>query len=282
MSKYRILIVENDFYIRLVLNTYFTEKGYNTFISTNGQCGLNLAQNEYPHIAIINDDLPDMSGKELIDQLLAQATTCVIHMLHIVGKSYRLDDRIYDLDLRPERMVDEITMPFDIEELKIRVENAIARIERSEQFTAHPITGLVFTYPEVAFDERFNRTTKQFLDSKASTILDIRIDIQKGKDSQINPLLTENFLRTFAYTLAEAIRDYGTPNDMLVHGENEHFAILTDDEHAPEILGYMREQKFGRHAYKFSTVMISNTGYQWTSREEMRVAIEAMHTEQLQ
>lgn len=278
-NKYRILIVENDFRIRQMLYAYFTDfidQGYSVFTATTGECALNLIFNEHPHILIINDDLPDIKGKVVVDQLLKNPVTCAMHMIHLMRKPYSRLDIIIDLDLRPESRIDELTIPFDIEELRIRVENAIHRIESSAQVTAHPVTGLGFSYPEVAFDERFNRKWSHAQNTQSSTIIDIRLHMPEVDDTQ--KWLSINS-RILGHSLAEAVREHGTSDDMLIHGENEHFAILTYDENTPAMLAYIREKNPDWRDYSISIVTISNSEYHWESRDAMRVAIEAMHTQ---
>ena len=70
--------------------------------------------------------LPDIDGYEVCRRLRTSTRTSHIPIIFLTQKDER-SDKLQGLELGAD---DYITKPFDIEELKLRVQNAIARAER--------------------------------------------------------------------------------------------------------------------------------------------------------
>ncbi len=64
-----ILIVEDDDYSRNAFRGLLQAWGYKVETADCGQRGLEIAQNNYPSVAFVDLNIPDMSGYELAAQL---------------------------------------------------------------------------------------------------------------------------------------------------------------------------------------------------------------------
>src|SRR5574337_1455905 len=136
MNKGRILVVEDDFDISNMLRIYFTGQGYDVQVAPRGGDALLLTRKSLPHLIVLDIMLPDMNGFDVCRELRTTTRTSHIPIIFLTQKDER-SDRIAGLELGAD---DYITKPFDIEELRLRVQGAMRRAER-ESLT-HPTTGL--------------------------------------------------------------------------------------------------------------------------------------------
>jgi DNA-binding response OmpR family regulator len=148
MKKGRILIVEDDFDISNLLRIFFDGEGYEVEVASRGLDVLTAARQMHPNLIILDILLPDMDGYAVCKELRMRPRTRHIPIIFLTRKDDR-HDRISGLELGAD---DYITKPFDIEELKLRVQNAIARAERDNLLD--PRTGLP---TGIAIEEELNR-----------------------------------------------------------------------------------------------------------------------------
>lgn len=286
MPKYRILIVENNSNVWSFLNLYFSNQGFQVFTTSSGRYALQFAINERPHVAIINNDLPDISGTEVVKQINSHFVTRGIHIIH-TGPERNTRNLIYSGELSRN---DWLTTPYYIDELRLRVQKAIERIERKTwSYPAHPITGLPFDSPEnIVY--LFKQETL-FSDAKLYTLLDIRIQNLEDKTlfeeySLSNESSYAILLQEFAKMLISIIENNGTPDDWLLHHEDNHFAILTFSTDGAYIHNLIEKQLtetegIGNKLH-LSIVIVDGSEIQEISEDEIRAKLEVLHSEQLQ
>lgn len=131
-----LLIVEDDLDIADMLNAYFHVQGYDVVTVNWGEDGLKHCQTTPPDLVILDIRLPDIDGFEVARQLKTNRKTKDIPIIFLTEKRQR-EDRIQGLSLNAE---DYVTKPFDIQELRLRVRNALMRHQRGALMNA--VTGL--------------------------------------------------------------------------------------------------------------------------------------------
>src|SRR5512144_584074 len=136
MGKSRLLIVEDDIDIGNMLKIYFSGMEFDVDVAVRGWDALERTKQVLPHLIVLDIMLPDIDGYEVCRTLRTTTRTSHIPVIFLTQKDER-SDRLQGLELGAD---DYITKPFDIEELKLRVQNAINRSER-ESLT-DPQTGL--------------------------------------------------------------------------------------------------------------------------------------------
>jgi DNA-binding response OmpR family regulator len=119
----RILIVEDDRDISSMLRLYFDSQGYKVLTVTDGNSTLEACLRQLPDIVMLNVGLPDIDGYEVCRRLRSNSRSSHIPILFLTQRD-EPGDIITALELGAE---DYILKPFDIEELKWRVFNLIAR-----------------------------------------------------------------------------------------------------------------------------------------------------------
>jgi len=136
-----ILIVEDDHHTAEMLAAYFEGQGFQVFWAAWGGAALRMAQEHVPDLVVLDIRLPDIDGHkidgyEVCRQLRTQRHTEHVPVIFLTERRERID-RLSGLELGA---VDYITKPFDIQELRLRVRNALKR-SRFETLV-DPITGL--------------------------------------------------------------------------------------------------------------------------------------------
>lgn len=113
-QNYKILIVDDDASIRKFLKLSLENSSYSVTIAENGKEALKIIQNDKPNIVILDLNLPDYSGKELL-QLIKKDFSIPVIMLTVEDSD---EQKVELLDLGAD---DYLTKPFSIQELLARI-----------------------------------------------------------------------------------------------------------------------------------------------------------------
>jgi len=132
----QILLVEDEPNTAEMLMAYFSSLGYQVSYTGWGRDALTLASRSLPDLVILDIHLPDIDGYEVCSQLRAQTRTENVPVIFLTERKERVD-RLTGLELGA---IDYITKPFDVQELRFRVRNALRRSGR--ETLLHRITGL--------------------------------------------------------------------------------------------------------------------------------------------
>jgi len=123
-NKIKILIVEDDVYMQLILNEFLGNK-YETAVCVNGMDALTSIQNgNIPDLIISDLNTSKLSGLELLDQLQASDFFKNIPVIIVSGEDSS-EKRILCLNSGAD---DYIVKPFNPAELEARVRVILRRI----------------------------------------------------------------------------------------------------------------------------------------------------------
>jgi len=116
----RILVVDDEPEITLVLRSGLTKHGYDVRVANEGEAALELFQAWTPDLVVTDLSMPNMNGLELCRRLRA------ISPLPIIVLSVKSDEaaKVEALDLGAD---DYVTKPFGMGELLARVRAALRR-----------------------------------------------------------------------------------------------------------------------------------------------------------
>ncbi|MDP4084231.1 MAG: response regulator [Bacillota bacterium] len=67
--KEKILIVDDQFGIRILLNEVFQKEGYNTFQAANGVQALDIVKKHDPDLVLLDMKIPGMDGIEILKRM---------------------------------------------------------------------------------------------------------------------------------------------------------------------------------------------------------------------
>ncbi len=222
MGKARLLIVEDDPDIANMLKIYFTSLDYDVEIAPRGRDALEKTRQGMPHLIILDIMLPDIDGYEVCRTLRMNTRTSHIPVIFLTQKDER-SDKLQGLELGAD---DYITKPFDIEELKLRVQGAIRRAER-ESLT-DPRSGLPAGR---LIEDQLRRIIRE----KGWALLDIRINHFEAFRDVYGFVAGDDVLRFTAMLLSEVVDELGTPDDFIGHPGGDNFIIITSEIAAPSI-----------------------------------------------
>jgi len=87
MKKQRIVIIEDDEVMSLVMREELSKAGFDVNISTTGKDGLQKAQTKKPDLVLLDLMLPDISGYEVLKTLKKSEATKKIPVVIITSLS---------------------------------------------------------------------------------------------------------------------------------------------------------------------------------------------------
>ena len=118
MNK-KILIVDDQNGIRVLLMEVFSNEGYKTFEASNGQIALAIIRREPPDLVLLDMKIPGMDGLDILKHIKDIHSSTIVIMMTAYG----------ELDMIKEATdlgaVMHFTKPFDIDELRFAVNSQL-------------------------------------------------------------------------------------------------------------------------------------------------------------
>lgn len=226
-AKQRILIVEDDLDVAEMLNAYFRVQGYEVQTVNWGEDGVRACLSFHPDLVILDIRLPDIDGFEVARRLREDRRTRNVPIIFLTEKRERTD-RIQGLSLGAD---DYITKPFDVQELRLRVRNALRRM--SQGSLNNPVSGL----PEGALvDERL----KEVINNPSWSVLLISLENLNLFREAYGFVAADDVLRAVSLMLTNALREVGTTDDFLGHLSPTDFIIVTPAARAETLKSLIR------------------------------------------
>jgi two-component system alkaline phosphatase synthesis response regulator PhoP len=149
----KILVIEDERSIQMVIRTYLESSGYTVISADNGKDGLELCLLHEPDLVILDLNLPEMDGLEVAARIRLESE---VYILMLTARAEE-DDRIAGLRIGAD---DYLTKPFSPREMVARVE-AILRRNRQDTRTQNR---LVFKHVELDTDRHEVMAAGQLLD----------------------------------------------------------------------------------------------------------------------
>lgn len=247
MGKARLLITEDDVDISNMLKIYFSSLGYEVDTALRGMDALEKTRHAIPHLIILDIMLPDIDGYEVCRRLRTNTRTSHIPVIFLTQRDER-SDRLQGLELGAD---DYITKPFDIEELKLRVQGAIRRSER-ESLT-DPRSGLPAGR---LIEEQLRRIIRE----TGWAYLDIRLTNFEPFNDVYGFVAGDDVIRFAGMLINETLDQLGSPNDFIGHAGGVHFVIVTNENAAPSIIQALKT-RFAEEVMSQYNFMDRQQGY---------------------
>lgn len=121
MSRYRILLVEDEESLASMVKLNLEMEGYHVVLATDGHAALDKFRNQAFDLAILDVMLPEMDGFAVCQTVRIEGNKTPILFLSAKGTG---KDKIEGLKLGGD---DYLAKPFDLEELLLRVSKLIIR-----------------------------------------------------------------------------------------------------------------------------------------------------------
>jgi DNA-binding response OmpR family regulator len=212
-AKSKILIIEDDLDVAEMLNAYFRVQGYEVFTVNWGEDGVRSCLTIQPDLVILDIRLPDIDGYEVARRMRGDRRTAEVPIIFLTEKRDR-SDRLQGLELGAD---DYITKPFDVQELRLRVRNALKRV--SQGSLTNPVTGL----PEGALvDEKLSET----LGKDGYGALFVAIDNMSAFRESYGFVASDDVLRAISLMVVNTMREVSRPEDFLGHMSGTDFLLV--------------------------------------------------------
>jgi PleD family two-component response regulator len=247
MGKARLLIVEDDLDIANMLRIYFTSLQYEVDLAGRGSEALEKTRQSMPNLIVLDIMLPDIDGFEVCRILRTTTRTSHVPIIFLTQKDER-SDKLQGLELGAD---DYITKPFDIEELKLRVQRAIARAE--QQSLTDPRSGLPAGR---LIEEQLRRIIRQ----QGWALMDIRINHFEPFKEVYGFVAADDVLRFTAMLMGEVVDELGDPSDFIGHAGGDNFVIICSEARAAAIRQRLKE-RFASEVLSHYNFMDREQGY---------------------
>jgi len=253
MSKTRLLIVEDDYDISNMLRLFFSGLQFDVDIAPRGSAALEKTRQNLPHLIILDIMLPDIDGFEVCRILRTHTRTSHVPIIFLTQKDERRD-KLQGLELGAD---DYITKPFDIEELKLRVQRAITRAE--QQSLTDPRSGLPAGR---LIEDQLRRIIRE----QGWALIDTRINHFEAFKDKYGFVASDDVLRFTAILVNEVVNQVGTLNDFIGHAGGDNFIVITTQVAADHIRQLLKK-RFSEEVQTHYNFLDRQQGYITTTGE---------------
>jgi DNA-binding response OmpR family regulator len=223
MSKpYRILIVEDDPGTAEMLRDYFGAQGYEVMSVAWGNEAIEVCQETVPDLIIEDIRLPDIDGYQVVHELRRNTRTSNVPIIFLTERQAR-DDKIAGLRLGA---VAYLSKPFDLEELDLRVRNALRRASYTSLVS--PITGLPVRH---VTEERL----RQVADQDDWAIIYVSVRNVETFSETYGFVAGDDILRAVGLIIGHVVDEIGTLDDQVGHIDEAGFVLITQQSRVDEI-----------------------------------------------
>jgi diguanylate cyclase (GGDEF)-like protein len=247
MGKPRLLVVEDDIDIGNMLKIYFSGMDYEVDVATRGSDALEKTKQVLPHLIVLDIMLPDVDGYEVCRRLRTSTRTSHIPVIFLTQKDER-SDKLQGLELGAD---DYITKPFDIEELKLRVQGAIRRAER-ESLT-DPRSGL-------PAGRLIEEQLRHIIRENNWAMVDIRINHFDAFRDVYGFVAGDDVLRFSAMLIGEVVDENGSSADFIGHAGGDNFIIIST-ENAANLIKQRLKERFAEEVLTHYNFIDRQQGY---------------------
>lgn len=229
MGKARLLVVEDDIDIGNMLKIYFSGMDFDVDVAVRGSDALEKTKHALPHLIVLDIMLPDIDGYEVCRNLRTNMRTSHIPVIFLTQKDER-SDKLQGLELGAD---DYITKPFDIEELKLRVQGAIRRSEReslTDPRSGRPAGRLI--------EEQLRRIIRE----KGWALLDTSVKHFDAFKDVYGFVAGDDVVRFTSMMIGEVVDELGSTSDFIGHAGGDNFIIISNETKADAIKARLKER----------------------------------------
>jgi PleD family two-component response regulator len=234
-EPHKILIVEDDPNTAEMLRAYFETQGYQVLVAAWGNEAIEVCQDTVPDLVIEDIRLPDIDGYQVVHELRKHTRTSNVPIIFLTERQAH-DDRIAGLRLGA---VAYLSKPFDMQELDLRVRNALRRASYTSLVS--PITGL----PVRQVTEEW---LGQIVNQDGWAIIYVSVCNVESFSESYGFVAGDDVLRAVGLIIGHVVDEIGTLDDQVGHIGQEGFVLVTQESRVDE----MRDALTGRLSKAFN------------------------------
>lgn len=223
----RLLAIDDSSLIHRLLKTRLKHERLEIHHAECGKDGLAMAKALLPDVILLDVDMPDMDGFELLRELKADNITHDIPVIFVSG-TVDTTSKVRGLETGA---IDFIAKPFDIAELKARVRSAV-RIRSLIKMLAQraQLDGLTGLWNRAYFDSRLTQELSE-AQRHGSPLSLVMCDLDHFKE------LNDTYGHPFGDHVLEEFADllnHGREGDIACRYGGEEFVVIMPHTAAPE------------------------------------------------
>ncbi len=248
LGKRRILLIDDDPLIRQLVARTLTDEQFEVIEATSGLEGIASATANPPDLILLDVMMPGMDGYEVCNRLRQQSATINVPIIFLTALD-QMDSKVLGLRTGAD---DYITKPFDMRELKTRVEVHLRRSARD--LSASPLTGL----PGNPLIEQIIAARLQAHEQFA--VLYIDLTNFKAYNDEYGWLKGDRVIKMLADLIVAIVGSIGTQADFVGHVGGDDFILVT----VPDRAGAIAQQiidRFDAAVPEFYSPEVRERGY---------------------
>ena len=230
-----------------MLKIYFSGMEFDVDVAVRGSDALEKTKQVLPNLIVLDIMLPDIDGYEVCRNLRTNMRTSHIPVIFLTQKDER-SDKLQGLELGAD---DYITKPFDIEELKLRVQGAIKRSEReslTDPRSGRPAGRLI--------EDQLRRIIKE----TGWALLDAKVNNFEPFKDVYGFVTGDDVLRFTSFLIGEVVDELGSTTDFIGHAGGDNFIIITSEEKSASIRARIK-QRFNSEVQSHYNFMDRQQGF---------------------
>ncbi len=242
-----VLIIDDDATSAVTLQMYLVQQNFQASVAKTGQDGISEALVRLPSLIVLSSRLPDMSGRDVFQQLRSRARTASIPVMIVADRA----DAAQQNELLGAGADDFIQKPFDLDILTLRVRNTIKRQQR--EGLTNPRSGLATGRLILERVRALSEETDWYK-------IDFAIANFDSFKEKYGFMTSEEALAFTAKLIYEVVQATGTPEDFIGHRDDNEFVIITRLANGLQLRTRL-EERFNEEVKSFYTFIERDQGY---------------------
>jgi two-component system response regulator (stage 0 sporulation protein F) len=115
LMTHKLLIVDDQFGIRVLLKEVFEKDGYETYEASNGKQALKLIEEKQPHLVLLDMKIPGMDGLEILREIRERNLDANVIMMTAYGELEMINEA------KKLGAIAHFAKPFDIDEVRGKI-----------------------------------------------------------------------------------------------------------------------------------------------------------------
>ena len=260
-QRHTVLVIDDAEDVHRLLQARLRQENIELLEALGGQSGLDLAEEHVPSLILLDLDMPDMDGFEVLRHLKENSKTRDIPAIVLSGLQSPAD-KVIAFDLGA---VDYVTKPFDLMELRVRLRSALRMKDLINMLgqMAH-IDGLTGLWNRAHFNDRWAaNVSENDRHGKALSVALFDLDHFKSINDTYGHPAGDAALQGFAKIVRREVRAC----DIACRYGGEEFALImpsTSPEEAAVVCDRIRDEiskvQWPSHPERTITVSIGIAG----------------------
>lgn len=219
----KVLIIDDSIDVHRLLTARLRSEPIEILNASNGREGIRVAEEIVPSLILLDLDMPELDGFEVLRQLKSDPKTDAIPVLVLSGMTDS-QDKVTAFDLGA---IDYVTKPFDIIELRVRLHAALKLNSLIQMLSKRAqIDGLSGMWNRAYFDTRLKEAVDGVArHGHALTVAIIDLDHFKSVNDTYGHPAGDTVIQGLAGIVAEQSRS----TDICCRYGGEEFAIIMLD-----------------------------------------------------